>query len=303
MLKKISLFSLIVICTITKNYCQELFVFSEPASNKPKGSLTFRLGTMVMPMNNQNKNSTRIMPEIMIGVSKKLMLNAQLYAGNMLYDNIKLEGASISAKYRFYSKDEVHKHFRMAAFAGLSISGNPIRGQHSENHLLPDGMGGFVNHLIPVVHTSNELDVEGNHSGTKIGLITTYLKNRTAFSITAQHVSRMDNLNNNKFFFSDTRYALQANIAVGYLCFPKEIKDYKQTNFNIYNEIILQQSIDNAGGFIDLAPAVQFIFHSNFRVDFGYRFQILSTIKRFNNKQALIKLEYNLFNFFNKKSK
>lgn len=60
----------------------------------------------------------------MFGVNKKLMVHLATTLSNMYSLKMQWESARLYAKYRFLSRDEVHKHFRLAAFAELSHSVN-----------------------------------------------------------------------------------------------------------------------------------------------------------------------------------
>ena len=64
-------------------------------------------------------------PEVMLGVNNKLMLHAEGFFSNRK-DGFSAEGAGIYAKYRFYSRDNVYRHFRMAAFARVSTNNGDI---------------------------------------------------------------------------------------------------------------------------------------------------------------------------------
>ena len=55
---------------------QELFVYTEPASNMPKKSLGIRLGNMLMKENGLSKYEYHIVPELMWGANRNLMLHA-----------------------------------------------------------------------------------------------------------------------------------------------------------------------------------------------------------------------------------
>ena len=282
-------------------YGQELYIFTEPASNMSARSIGLRLNNYVMPMPDQNKTGFRLDPEIMVGVNKHLMLHANLYASNMFQNKFRMEGGSLYAKYRFLSRDDIHKHFRMAAFAKGSLIKNPVQMEHTENHLYPDGNGGTVPHEQLFYHLSDELNMDGNHSGMQAGIVATQLKNRLAVSGSASYLRRFNNLNSPKFYDSDVRNALQLTASAGYLLLPKEYTDYKQTNMNLYLELFWQKALDKPGSFIDLAPGVQFIFSSIARLDLGYRFQLGSSLRRFNEQTALVRFEYNFLNVFPKK--
>lgn len=85
----------------TSAQAQELYVFTEPASNMPAKSLGFRLTNegRVSP-----DFSIRTTPELMLGFNKNLMVHAQGFLSNM-DGSYKAEGASLYAKYRFLSID------------------------------------------------------------------------------------------------------------------------------------------------------------------------------------------------------
>jgi len=76
---------------------QELYVFSEPASNMPAKSIGIRLTNegVFNP-----KFATRTIPEMMIGFNKNLMVHVQGFFSDM-DGGYKAEGASLYGKYRF----------------------------------------------------------------------------------------------------------------------------------------------------------------------------------------------------------
>ena len=73
---------------------QELYVFTEPASNRPDKSMGVRLGYKSFKMTHDNKFSAyRLDPEIIFGVSKKVTLNLNGYASNMFQIALKHIGS------------------------------------------------------------------------------------------------------------------------------------------------------------------------------------------------------------------
>ena len=57
-----------------KANAQELYVFTEPASNIPARSISLKLTDHFVTSDNiYNRFSHRLMPQVMLGVSKKLM--------------------------------------------------------------------------------------------------------------------------------------------------------------------------------------------------------------------------------------
>jgi hypothetical protein len=93
------------------------------------------------------------------------------------------------------------------------------------------------------------------------------------------------------------------SLSAGYLLFPKEYTDYKQMNLNLYAEILAQQTLDQKKHYIDIAPALQFIFNSNFKVNIGYRFQVTGNMERMATNSWQISLERTFLNALKKGTK
>src|SRR4051812_9534233 len=107
----------------TIGFSQELFVFTEPASNMPSHTTGFRLTGMP----GLSDGSKTIIPEVMYAVSKKLMVHAE---GILGWDGpVSSTGIGVYAKYRFYSDDAVHQHFRIAVYARAATNNAVIRQQ------------------------------------------------------------------------------------------------------------------------------------------------------------------------------
>ena len=66
-------------------------------------------------------------------------------------------------------------------------------------------------------------------------------------------------------------------------------------------EFLGQSFTDKRQYYLDVAPAVQFIFNSISRLDFSYRTQLAGNINRLGNSNFMIRLEYNLLNVFGNK--
>lgn len=289
---------LILLLTVKITVAQELFVSTEPASNMAKGSIGIRLNAKVFKMNYSRKfESHRIEPEVMIGLNKNLMIHVAAYGSDMFQRNIKFEGASLYGKYRFYSSDEVHTHFRLAAYAKASVIRNPQTLHTIVQNIFPDGNGGFTAHTEEKNYQSNDIDLDGNNSGVAIGIIGTKLINRLAMSTSAGYISRVNNIGHNTENFQPLR-AINYTASAGYLLFPREYTSYRQTNFNLYIEMLGQSFTDKKQFYMDVAPAAQFIFNSIARLDISYRAQFAGNIKRLSNNSFMLRLEYNLLNIF-----
>ncbi|MEO6452654.1 MAG: hypothetical protein ABIN97_01215 [Ginsengibacter sp.] len=295
---------LLIIILIFINHtivAQELYVSTEPASNMATGSIGIRLNSKVFKMNHSEKyNGYRIEPEIMFGVSRKTMVHIAAYGSNMFQNKFRIEGASLYGKYRFYSQDEVHKHFRMAGYAKVSVIKNPQILITNTQHLLPDGNGGVAEHEEELHVQSNEIDLDGNNSGAAAGVVGTQLINKLALSASLGYVHRMNNIAYKTQIFQPLN-AITYTASAGYLLFPREYTSYKQTNCNLYIEMLGQTFTDKKQSYMDIAPAVQFIFNSIARVDVGYRTQIAGKTSRLSNNNFMVRLEYNLLNVFAKK--
>jgi hypothetical protein len=269
---------LIMIYSYSIAHAQELFVATEPASNMATGSIGLRLNSKLFKMENNGNYSYRIDPEIMVGVSKKLMMHLNAYASNMYQQNLKFEGASIYGKYRFLSNDDVHSHFRMAAYGKISFINNPVQLQSGNKY-----------------YQSDEIDIDGNNSGFVTGIVATQLLHKLALSSSIGFVNRIDNINESKLP-GQSLQAINYSLSSGYLLLPKQYTNFRQTNFNLYCEFLGSSSLDKKGYYLDAAPAIQFIFNSISRLDFSYRWQLTGNMQRLSENYFLLRFEYNLLN-------
>ena len=280
-MKKIFSYAIIIFFSATAT-AQELYVLTEPASNMAAGSLGIRLNSKLYDMKYKSGYALRLDPEIMFGISKKLMIHFNAYASNMYQSNLKFEGAGIYGKYRFFSNDEVHTHFRMALFGKISLIDNPSALQVGNTFYRPD-----------------EIDIDGNNSGALTGIVATQLLHKLALSSSVFFVNRFDNLNQSKIS-GQSAEAINYTLSAGYLFLPKQYKDFRQTNVNLYCEFLSSTSLDKKAYYIDAAPAFQFIFNSISRLDFSYRWQLTGNMQRLSENYFLLRFEYNFLNFFKK---
>ncbi len=272
------LFTAIFIATVCSLPAQELYPFTEPASNLPAKSVSAKLGTMYGKGVHGDRILQRYTPSLLVGISKKLMLTANLTFGDMHEPYFYFESARLYAKYRFLSKDDVHKHFRMAAFANIA---------YSRSHL-----------------DHNELSLYGDHSGVQAGVIATQLWHKLAVSGSASLLEVLDEKRNDKslpqqYAFESLNYSLSA----GYLLFPRNYSDYKQANLNLYTELLGGRNLDwkYEKYFLDLAPSVQLIFNSTGKLNIGYRFELSSDIYRLMRRGFMISYEHLFLNALKKK--
>jgi hypothetical protein len=252
---------IIVIILLSGLYAgaQELYVYTEPASNMPAHSISTRLTGNFITKNQSadNRFMQRYTPEIMLGLNKKWMLHAGATFADMHTGNFRWESVYTYIKYRFLSIDEVHKHFRMAAFADAAYTRSPFE--------------------------FDDVSLQGDKSGVTLGLIATQLVNKLAVSATISHTQVLDASRNDKVFYIPVRnyQAMNYALSAGYLLFPRNYTDYHQTNMNLYVELLGQQTLDRSTHYWDVAPALQFIFNSNFKLNIGYRFQVVGNMDKF----------------------
>src|SRR4051812_31687033 len=134
---------------------QELFSVTEPASNMAARSIGFRLDNSIMDEINSSKTNYHLIPEIRVGVSKKLMIEGGAFFSNR-NQRFRAEGGSLYAKYRFLSNDAMQRHFRMAAFSRVSFNNSDI---HQE-----------------------EINMYGHNTGFEAGVVATQLLRKVALS-------------------------------------------------------------------------------------------------------------------------
>ena len=296
-MRKVIWTAFVILLTTIAN-AQELYVNTEPASNMATGSIGFRVLSKLYKMNyNGSYRSYRIEPEIMWGASRHWMIHLAGYGSDMFQKKFKLEGGSLYAKYRFYSRDDVHEHFRMAAWSKFSLIDNPQQLSVQSRKMLPDGNGGYTEQLYTSIYKNDEFDVDGNNSGITAGVVATKLVNKIAASGSLGYGYRTNNLND-KILPDQPKNALTYTASFGYLLLPKEYVSYKQTNVNLYAELLGTTFPGHAKSYTDIAPAIQFIFNSIARLDLSYRTQIAGNAARLSTNYFMVRLEYNILNAF-----
>ena len=219
-----------------------------------------------------NRINYNFLPEIMWGVSKHLMIHAEAFISKEAGQPLIAEGGSLYLKYRFFSVDDVHNHFRLAAFGKYSLN------------------NGYIH------QPAN--DFYGQNSGYEGGLVATQLINKVALSTSSSIMHATDNGNEKFLYGNKNRTAIYYTFSVGKLMLPKEYTSYKQTNMNLMVELLGQTTFGNGYTYLDVAPSVQFIFYSRFRLDVGYRHPFVVKLHRTAPAGALLRLEYNIFNAY-----
>src|SRR4051812_45650446 len=113
-MKRIYIAALLLILS-ARAHGQELFVYTEPASNMPAHTIGLRATNWLMAEQESGRINYHLIPEVMWGVNKHLMVHAEGFISNRA-GGLSPEGVGLYAKYRFYSKDTLYRHFRAAAF-------------------------------------------------------------------------------------------------------------------------------------------------------------------------------------------
>jgi hypothetical protein len=266
-MKKYFLFILFIISLQIK--AQELFVMTEPASNMPTGAIGLRVMNSFMYEKDGTPNY-HIMPEIMWGATQKWMFHLQSFHSNRTTGGLKTEGGSVYGKYRFFSNDDIHKHFRMAAYGRYSINNADI---HQE-----------------------EIETMGHNTGYEAGIVATKLVNKVAVSSSLSFEKALNNLASNKFPITQSNNATNYTLSVGKLMYPKKYTSLKQTNINLMCEFLGQTLNSNGKSYLDAVPSIQFIIRSQARIDIAYRRELYSAMNRTAPNGFMIKFEYSFFN-------
>ena len=257
-----------LICTI-QSKAQELYVFTEPASNMAAKSVGLRLNNYLM--REPGKTNYHLLPELMWGVSKKIMVHGEAFLSNQ-NGTFVAEGGSIYIKYRFFSQDDIHSHFRMAMYGRYSFNNSDIH--------------------------QKAIDFFGHSSGYEAGFIFTKLVNKVAVSASTSYLNAKDNGSEKYPYTQKQQNNIGYTLSVGKLMLPKEYTDYGQVNLNLMCELLGQLNVGYRESYLDLAPSAQLIFDSRMRFDVGYRFPLTDKLSRTAPRGFLIRFEYNIFNAF-----
>lgn len=260
-------------------YCQnieaqELFVVTDPASNVPANSLAVNVMQSLFKEEFQSGYNYHFMPEVTYGFNKDLMFRGSAFISNRS-NQLVTEGASFMAKYRFYSTDDLNSHFRMAAYGRYSFNNADI---HQE-----------------------QIDILGHNTGFEAGIIATKLIKKVAISSSLSFEKALDNKPSYPFLDNLGDNATNYTLSFGKLMYPKTYTSFKQTNINLMVEFVGQTINENGKSYLDVVPAIQFIFNSQARVDFAYRHELMSSMVRSAPNGFYFNLYYTFFDLKSKK--
>jgi hypothetical protein len=282
-------------------YGQELFILNEPASSIPKG--VFGLRAFSQTYKEYPATRSLYVLRAMYGATPRLSVTVtasisnhhdrklpkdlinHTHVGNQtnyytaaikrgVHYPYLFNGIYIFAKYRVVSKDDEKKHFRLAAYADWSNVG--------------------------VAHDEAEPNLMDDTGGYGFGLISTWLKNRFAASLTTGFIRPNSYFETQpdfsggpdlptKIYYGD---AIKYNLSFGYRVFPREYEGYEQVNWNLYLELVgktyqaatvIQNGTDiqaktsalKKGSYVEIYPGIQRIVGSNTRIEFCYGFDLI----------------------------
>lgn len=252
-----------------KSNSQELFVVTDPASNIPAGALAVNVMQSAFKEKFEVGYNYHFMPEVTYGLNKNLMFRGSAFISNRS-NQLVTEGASFMTKYRFFSSDDLNSHFRLAAYARYSVNNSDIH--------------------------QDQIEILGHNSGFEMGLIATKLVKKIAISTTVSFEKALDNKPNYTFPEDRGDNATNYTLSFGKLMYPKKYTSFKQTNINLMVEFVGQTINKNGKSFLDIVPAVQFIFNSQARIDLAYRHQLLNSMFRTAPNGFYFNLYYTFFN-------
>lgn len=266
-MKKILIIALLFV--LQKGNSQELFVVTDPASNVPANSLGVNIMQSAFKEKFEPGYNYHFMPEVTYGLNKNIMARVSAFISNRS-NQLVTEGGSFLLKYRFFSTDDLNSHFRLAAYGRYSFNNSDI---HQE-----------------------QIEILGHNSGFETGIIATKLINKLAISSSISFEKAMDNKPNYPFPDNIGDNATNYTLSFGKLMYPKKYTSFKQTNINLMIEFVGQTINENGKSFIDVVPAIQFIFNSQARLDFAYRKELMSSMFRTAPNGFYLNLYYTFFN-------
>jgi hypothetical protein len=259
----------ILFLMVAQMQAQELFVVTDPASNVPANSLSVRVSQSVFEQQFENGFNYHLMPEVTYGLNKNLMIRASAFLSNR-NNQFAAEGAGLYAKYRFFSTDDLNSHFRLAAFGRYSFNNSDIH--------------------------QDQIEIMGQNTGFETGLVATKLIKKVAISSSLSFEKAFDNQPNYPFPSELGNNATNYTLSFGKLMYPKKYTSFKQTNINFMIEFVGQTINENGKSYLDVVPAIQFIFNSQARLDLAYRRELMSSMMRTAPNGIYLNLEYNFFN-------
>ena len=261
-------FVIIIVLLFQKSISQELFLVTDPASNVPANSLGVNILQSAFKEQIKTGYNYHLMPEVSYGINKNLMVRATAFMSTR-NNNLVTEGGSFYTKYRFYSTDDLNTHFRLAAYGRYSFNNSDIH--------------------------QDQIEIMGHNSGFETGIVATKLIKKVAISSSISFEKALDNKPNYPFPNELGDNATNYSLSFGKLMYPKKYTSFKQTNINLMVEFVGQTINENGRSYVDVVPAIQFIFNSQARLDLAYRQELISSMLRSAPNGVYFNLYYTFF--------
>lgn len=243
----------------------------------PAKSLTVKLGGRYPDSKYNRFFKQRYIPEVMVGISKKLMAHLSSTLSDYYSPSLRYESTKLYGQWRFFTNDGVHRHFRMAAFAEGAYTRSPF--------------------------LYEELNLDGDHSGLQGGIIATQLIRKLALSATASVTKVLTKEGAHAGQGGHSTRSVNYSLSAGYLLFPRNYTSYNQTNLNLYVELLGMRGWQQPHTMLDLAPALQLILNSQYKINAGYRFQLTGNMLRVGEKTLYLGLETTFLGVLQKRQK
>lgn len=303
---------------------QELFPLNEPASTMPRNVLGVRAFSQhYKEVKNQHRNLYGL--RMMYGLTPKLTVMVGGTVSNHHSKSLppdfpdhntpqvgvplpyRFNGLNFYAKYRFYTHDAQNRHLRLAAWAQYS-------------------------HLN-VAHDEGEPNLQDDTRGFGAGLIGTYLYRHFAVSFNGGLILPSEYKGDVPDILAGLPSvparvvygkAWQYNLSFGYLLLPQRYSSYRQTNINLYLELLgksydgakvyfenigmpgsayevtgLGKEVLSRSYYVEAHPGIQAIIRSNLRIDLSVGFPVIR--KSYAHYYPLWSLGIQRYFYFNRK--
>jgi len=151
-----------------------------------------------------------------------------------------------------------------------------------------------------VAHDEAEPNLMDDTGGYGFGVISTWLRNRFAASITTGFMKPNSYSETQpdftggpdlptKIYYGN---AIKYNLSFGYRLYPKKYENYEQVNWNLYVEFngktyeaakVIQNDTEittrtvalRSGSYMEICPGIQRIVNANTRMEFSYAFSLI----------------------------
>jgi len=140
-----------------------------------------------------------------------------------------------------------------------------------------------------------QIEILGHNKGFEGGFVATKLIKKLAISSSVSFEKAFDNKPDYPFPDNMGDNATNYTLSFGKLMYPKKYTSFKQTNINFMVEFVGQTINENGKSYLDVVPAIQFIFNSQARLDLAYRQELMSSMVRSAPNGFYFNLYYTFF--------